>query len=65
MINLVKIKRKNVKKIKKPIAKYIGDVEILIPQFKKIINKGDTVPGFPIEEAKARRDFIVVNERKD
>ena len=62
---MVKTKRKYVKKIKKPIAKYIGDVEVIISQFKKIINKGDLVPEFPIKEAKARRDFVVINEKED
>jgi len=48
-----------------PIAKYIGDAEVYFPQFKKIINKGDLMPEISIREAKARRDFIVLNERKD
>lgn len=60
-----KIKRKYNKKIKKPIAKYIGDAEILFSQFKKIVNKGDLVPEVPLKEARARSDFIIENERKD
>ena len=58
-------KTKKPKKLKKPIAQYIGGVEVMITQFKKIINKGDLVPEFPIEEARARRDFIVINEEED
>ena len=49
------------KKIKKiiPVPVYIGDTEKYFPAFKKIVNKGDAVAEMPIEEAKARRDFIV------
>lgn len=51
------------KKIKKiPIAKYIGDTEKYFPAFKKIVNKGDLVAEMPLEEAEARRDFIVINK---
>lgn len=60
-----KTKRKYIKKIKKPIAKYIGDAEIYFPKFKKIINKDDLMPEISIKEAKVRSDFIVVNERED
>ena len=60
-----KAKRKYIKKIKKPIAKYIGDAEVYFPQFKKIINKGDLVPEMSIDEARVRKDFIVVNENKE
>ncbi len=61
---------KKINKIVKPIkpvklvAKYIGSIEIYFPKFKKIVNKGDLVVELPIEEAKARPDFIVI-ERKD
>jgi len=56
-------KKKEIKKVVlKPVAKYIGDMEIYIPDFKKIVNKGDLVPEMPITEARARRDFIVINE---
>ena len=58
-------KKKLTKKVLKPIAKYIGDAEVYFPRFKKIVNKGDLVAEISIEEAKRRRDFIVVNERKD
>ena len=61
----VKTKIKRVKKAMKPVAQYIGNVEIYIPQFKKIVNKGDLVPEFPIAEARARRDFVVLNESED
>jgi len=60
-----KTKAKRVKKALKPVAQYIGNVEIYIPQFKKIVNKGDLVPEFPLKEAKARRDFVVINESED
>lgn len=52
------------KLIEKPaikIAKYIGE-ERYFPSFKKIVNKGDLVPEMPLNEAKARRDFIVINK---
>ena len=60
-----KIKKKISKIVQMPIAQYIGDAEVYFPQFKKIINKGDLMPEISIREAKARRDFIVLNERKD
>ncbi|MGD9276359.1 MAG: hypothetical protein PVJ67_04250 [Candidatus Pacearchaeota archaeon] len=41
------------------IIRYIGDVEIYIPDFKRIINKGDLVPEMSEKEAHARKDFIV------
>jgi len=70
MINLRKVTKKKINKIvskpiSKLIAKYIGDAEVYFPRFKKIVNKGDLIPEISIEEAKKRRDFIVVNERKD
>jgi len=46
------------------IIRYIGDAEIYFPKFKIIINKGDLVPEMPIDEARARKDFIV-EERED
>jgi len=45
---------------KKPIAKYVGDAEVM--GFKKIINKGDLVPEMSIDEARLRKDFIVINK---
>ena len=48
----------------KPIAKYVGSTEIYIPKFNKIVNKGDLVPEFPLLEALARRDFIVINKEE-
>lgn len=63
-----KTKKKIVKKILKPlkqVAKYVGGKEIYIPNFKKIVNKEDLVPEMPLEEAKARRDFTIVNEKEN
>ena len=60
-----KVKKKISKIILKPIAKYIGDVEVYFPQFNKIINKGDLLAEMPLDEARLRGDFIVVNERED
>lgn len=66
-VNLAKTKTK-AKKIKRkisvPIARYIGNTEIYIPNFKKIVNKGDLVPEMSIEEARQRPDFIVINEEE-
>ena len=61
-------KIKNPKKAKKkkillPIAVYMGDIEIML--FNKIINKGDSVLEMPLKEARARSDFIVVNEMEE
>jgi len=61
-------KVKNLKKAKKkkillPIAVYVGDIEIML--FNKIVNKGDSVLEMPLKEARARRDFIVVNEMEE
>ena len=63
-------KKKNSRPIIKPIikyiayvAKYVGDAEVM--GFKKIINKGDLVPEMPIDEARVRKDFIVVNVNKE
>jgi len=47
----------------KYIAKYVGDAEVM--GFKKIINKGDLVPEMSIDEARVRKDFIVVNVNKE
>ena len=53
------------KKLGLPIAVYVGDVEIFIPEFKKIVNKGDAVLEMPLKEARARTDFIVKYESED
>ena len=50
------------KKETKPIAKYIGDTEKYFPAFKKIVSKGDLVAEMPLDEAEARRDFIIYKE---
>jgi len=47
------------------VPKYIGDSEVYFPDYKKIINKGDLLPEMSIKEAQARKDFIVINVRKD
>ena len=60
-----KVKKTIKKQVFKPIAKYIGSVEIYFPQFKKIVNKGDLVIEMPLDEAMARKDFVVANERED
>jgi len=52
-----------IKPIIEPIAMYVGDAEII--GFKKIINKGDLVPEMPVDEARLRKDFIVVNVNKE
>ncbi len=66
------MKTKKIKEIKEPkefkesvkvkIAKYIGSKEIYFPSFKKIVNRGDLVPEMPLDEAKGRRDFIVIDK---
>ena len=55
------------KKVKKgiPIAVYVGSNEVMFPDFKKIVNKGDSVIEMPLKEARSRRDFIVKNESGD
>ncbi len=61
-----KVKRTR-KKVKKgiPIAVYVGSNEVMFSDFKKIVNKGDTVLEMPLKEARARRDFIVKYESGD
>ena len=49
-----------IKYIEKYVAKYVGDAEVM--GFKKIINKGDLVPEMPVDEARLRKDFIVVSK---
>ncbi len=44
----------------KGTAMYVGQIEKYFPSFKKIVNKGDLVPEMPLDEAKTRRDFIIV-----
>jgi hypothetical protein len=46
------------------IPMYVGDTEKYFPAFKKIVNKGDLVAEMPLDEAKARRDFIVINKEE-
>ena len=61
-----KIKKKSkpiIRPIIKYVAKYVGDAEVM--GFKKIINKGDLVLEMSIEEARVRKDFIVVNKNKE
>jgi len=55
---------KKVRKITRPVAKYIGDSEVYFPSFKKIVNKGDLVEEMPLDEAAKRSDFIVI-EREE
>ena len=57
------ITKSNIESIAKYVAKYVGDAEVM--GFKKIINKGDLVPEMSIDEARKRKDFIVVNENKE
>ena len=66
--------KKQIKKLFKPstekvklkkVAKYIGNKEIYIPHFKKLVSKNDLVPEMSIEEAYLRRDFIIVYEKED
>ena len=67
-IILVKKKVKRIrKKIKKgiPIAVYIATNEVMFSDFKKIVNKGDTLLEMPLKEARLRKDFIVRNESGD
>ena len=62
------MKKKKVKQIKKkkvPTPIYIGDTEVMISQFERIVNKGDPVPEMSLEEARARRDFIIKNESEE
>jgi hypothetical protein len=47
-----------------PVPMYVGDTEKYFPAFKKIVNKGDLVVEMPLNEAKARRDFIVINKEE-
>ena len=68
MIVLVKKKVKQTrKKVKRgiPIAVYVATNEVMFSDFKKIVNKGDTVLEMPLKEARLRRDFIVKNESGD
>ena len=58
-----KVLKPIIKYIAKYVAKYVGDAEVM--GFKKIINKGDLVPEMPIDEARVRKDFIVVNVNKE
>ncbi|MDD5013725.1 MAG: hypothetical protein PHW73_01310 [Atribacterota bacterium] len=61
-------KKKAIKKISKPlkrVAKYIGNKEIYIPNFKKIVKKNDLVLEMSLEEAKTRRDFTIVNKKEN
>ena len=53
------------KMMPKQAVKYIGDFDVWIPSLKKIIKPGDIVEGFPIDEAKARSDFIVIKIKGD
>ena len=65
-VNLAKAKVKKKKQLYSgPIAQYVGSTEIYIPKFKKIVNRGDYVEEFPIEEARRRSDFIVINESEE
>lgn len=68
-VNFMEVNLKNIKprktkatkpKIIKEVAKYIGDIELYFPQFRKIVNKGDLLPELPLWEAIERRDFIVI-----
>ena len=43
----------------KLIPRYIGDVELYWPDFGKITKPGDYLEELPIEQAKARKDFIL------
>lgn len=49
----------------KEVVKYVGDIEVYIPELKKIVKPGDIVEGFPIEEARVRNDFIVIRIKGD
>jgi hypothetical protein len=49
----------------KEVVKYVGDIEVYIPDLKKIVKCGDIVDGFPIEEAKSRNDFTVIQIKGD
>ena len=65
---MVKKKVKRIrKKVKKgiPIAVYIGSNEVMFSDFKKIVNKGDTLLEMPLKEARLRKDFIVRNESEE
>jgi len=56
---------KRVRKKKIPVPIYIRDIEVMFPDFKRIVNKGDSVPEMSLNEARARRDFIIKNESED
>ena len=45
------------------VPKYIGGVELVFPQYKRKINKGDEFPELPIEIAKKRKDFVIIKRR--
>ena len=53
------------KMMPKQAVKYIGDFDVWIPDLKKIVKPGEIVDGFPIEEAKARSDFIIIQIKGD
>jgi hypothetical protein len=53
------------KMMPKQAVKYIGDFDVWIPDLKKIVKPGEIVEGFPIAEAEARSDFIVIKIKGD
>jgi hypothetical protein len=60
-----KTKKTSKKKNLKPTPKYIGGpLELYFPDYEQqLVRIGDLVPEMPIEEARARNDFVIVNER--
>jgi hypothetical protein len=59
-----KTTKATVKKLSKPVAKYVGYSEVLFPKFNKIVKRGDLLPELSLDEAEARSDFIVINKEE-
>ena len=59
-----KTTKATVKKLLKPVAKYVGYQEVLFPKFNKIVKRGDLLPELSLDEAEARSDFIVINKEE-
>lgn len=46
------------------IPRYVGQVELYWPAYRKITKPGDFLEELPIEEARKRSDFIIVERRR-
>ena len=57
------MKAQEIKRIQK-VPKYTGQVELYFPEYKKVVNNGDFLEELPIEEARKRDDFIIIERRR-